>query len=360
MLGKLGGLFKQHSVRPHKLFQIEPSLACNLECVMCPWTELHSDLGQMSWDTFTRIVPYLPLTEGVDFTGGGEPTLNPHLFDMVRAAKEAGCEVGFSTNATLLETVLAEKLVSLNQDWISFSVDAALPKTYERIRQGSRFDTVYKNISTLRNIKSARGSQTPKMMLVFVMMQENFRELPAYVDLAHEWGIEQIIFKNLDVILKDDGNDRRLFNHNGPPPAKVEPFITTAQKRAKKLGVGLRLYALQPQELAICEINPLQNLFFSWTGDVSPCITLAYADNRIFNGERHVVSCQRYGNINSESLEDIWHKPAYQAFRQAYENRVRLERQITINALVGETSEETLERPPAPEGCRTCYYLYGV
>jgi MoaA/NifB/PqqE/SkfB family radical SAM enzyme len=360
MLDKVSNLFRPKARNPYKLFQIEPSLECNLECVMCPWTELHPGTAQMSWDTFTRIAAYLSSTEGVDFTGGGEPSINPHLPDMVRVAKEAGCEVGFSTNGTLLDSSLAEKLVSLGQDWISFSVDAALAETYERIRQGAQFETVMRNIETLRDIKIIHRSKLPKMMLVIVMMQENFRELPIYVELAHKLGVEQIIFKNLDVILKDGDDERRLFNHDGPPLANVEPLIAEAQKRAKKLGVGLRLYALQPQELASCEQNPLQNLFFNWAGYVSPCITLSYADNRVFNGERHFVPCQRYGNINEEPLEKIWEKAAYQEFRRAYETRVRLERRATINALVRGEQGESSEMPPAPEGCSTCYYLYGV
>jgi MoaA/NifB/PqqE/SkfB family radical SAM enzyme len=327
---------------------------------MCPWTELHLGEAQMSWDTFSRIATYLPLAEEVDFTGGGEPTINPHLPNMVQVVKEAGCEVGFSTNGTLLDPDLAERLVTLKQDWISFSVDAALAETYERIRQGGQFETVMQNIENLRDIKSAHRSSTPKMMLVFVMMHENFQELPLYVDLAHKLGVEQIIFKNLDVILKDGDDERRLFSHDGPPLADVEPFIVQAQERAKKLGIGLRLYALQPQELTMCEQNPLQNLFFNWAGYVSPCITLSYADNRVFNGERHFVPCQRYGNINEEPLEKIWEKTAYQEFRRPYETRVRLERQATISALVGGEPGESSEMPPAPEGCRTCYYLYGV
>ncbi len=360
MLKKFGNLFQSKAQKPYKLFQIEPSLECNLECVMCPWTELRPDVAQMTKDTFAHIATYLPLTEGVDFTGGGEPTTHPHLPAMVRVAKEAGCEVGFSTNGTLLDRSLAETLVSLGQDWISFSVDGATAETYERIRQGAQFDTVVSNIEILHEIKVTRRSQTPKMLMVFVMMRENFHELLTYVDLAHELGVEQIIFKNLDVILKDGDDERRLFSHDGPLLANLEPMINEAQKRAKKLGLGLRLYAMQPQALAICEHDPLHNLFFNWAGYVSPCITLSYAEDRVFNGQRHFVPCQRFGNINDESLEQIWQKMAYQEFRRPYEIRVRLERQATIDVLVGGGTDESPEIPPAPEGCRTCYYLYGI
>lgn len=360
MLDKLGNLFQSKAKKPYHLFQIEPSLECNLECVMCPWRELRPEQAQMTPETFERIAAYLHLAREVDFTGGGEPTTNPRLPDMVQRVKEAGCQVGFSTNGTLLDATLAERLVSLGQDWISFSVDGATAETYERIRQGAAFETVVNNIQQVSEIKANRRSSSPTMMMVFVMMQENYHELPRYVELAHEVGVNQIIFKNLDVILKDEDDERRLFGHEGPRMDDLKQIIEEARSLAANLNVGVRLYALQPEELTICEHDPLHNLFFNWAGYVSPCITLSYAEHRVFDGEQHLVPCLRLGNINQEKLEEIWDKPAYRQFRQPFEIRVRRERQATIEVLVGAQAEEPPEMPDAPEVCRTCYYLYGV
>jgi MoaA/NifB/PqqE/SkfB family radical SAM enzyme len=359
IVNKLSALFQPR--RPYKLFQIEPSLECNLVCVMCPWTQMRPGVAQMSWDTFTHIAPYLDLAQGVDFTGGGEPTTHPRLSDMIRIAKEAGCEVGFSTNGTLLDPGLSETLVAYGLNWISFSVDAATAETYERIRQGAQFESMLRNIVALRDIRTARRTKLPRLMLVFVMMHENFHELPMYVDMAHELGVEQIIFKNLDVILKEGDDERRLFGQAGPLVADLQLLIDEAQKRAKKLGIHVRPYALQPRELAICEHDPLHNLFINWAGYVSPCITLSYAEERVFEGKRHFVPCQRFGDINHEPPDQIWDKAAYREFRQPYEVRLRLERQATLDALTGSLENESSpETPPAPAGCRTCYYLYGV
>jgi len=354
MLRKLRDLFQFKSGRPYKLFQLESSLLCNLDCVMCPWADLHRQGAVMSWDTFSRIAENFHLTHSVDLTGGGEPTLNPRLFDMVRVAKEANCEVGFSTNGTLIDSEAARTLLDLGQDWISFSLDGATAATYNNIRRGADFEAVTDNIKILHGLKTAQGSQTPRMM------RENYHELPLYIDLAHNLGIEHVIIKNLDVILKEEDNDRRLFSHAGEVDRGEMSLLAEAQQRAQQVGLGLRLYALQPQELFICEQNPLRSLFFNWAGDVSPCITLSYAAERIFNGQRHLVSCQHFGNINRESLEQIWNKAAYREFRQPYQVRVRQEQQTRLDLLSGRVESEAIELPPAPEGCRTCYYLYGI
>jgi MoaA/NifB/PqqE/SkfB family radical SAM enzyme len=328
---------------------------------MCPWLELHNHEKHLSMETFGQIQPILSLAKEVDLTGGGEPLTNDHLPDMVRAVKEAGCEVGFSTNGTLLTPDLAERFIQYGLDWISISFDAATPETYHQIRQGSSYETVIGNIKALRDIKQQLGSNAPRMMMVFVMMtgsQENYHELPAYIDLAHSLGVEQVIAKNLDVITKDGDFERGLFSHDGAPISRVEQIREQAQKRAAELGVGLRLYDLQPQQQIICEQRPVKNLYINWEGNISPCITLSYAESRIFNAERVHVPCQIYGNIQDESLETIWEKPDYAAFRNMYEKRLQREQEALMQAVLGGDDDYSL--PPAPEGCQTCYYLYGI
>ncbi len=355
-------LVRKPAKRPYKLFQIEPSLECTLECVMCPWAELREPNATMSWETFQRIASHLELAESVDYTGGGEPFKNPRLPEMVRIAKQAGCQVGFSTNGMRLTPEISRQLVEFGQDWISFSVDAATAELYERIRLGARFQQVIDHIAVLRDLKVSRRLATPRMMMVFVMMtgeQQNYHELPDFIRLAHELGVEQVIAKNLDVILKDGDDQRRTFYHNHMPAIDYQQAIGEAQARARVLGVNLRLYAMQPQEVTICEHNPLQGLFFNWKGDVSPCITLSYAENRVFDGERVLAPCRRFGNINQESVEMIWNKPAYQQFRQRFEARLQAEKHLAIRQAFGVVSEND-RLPPAPEECQTCYYLYGI
>jgi MoaA/NifB/PqqE/SkfB family radical SAM enzyme len=259
---------------------------------------------------------------------------------------------------------LAQQLVDAGQDWISFSVDAASADLYERIRRGARFGKVTEQIAALRDLKARQRKTTPRMMMVFVMMrgeQQNYHELPDYLNLAHELGVEQVIAKNLDVIIKDGDDQRRTFFHDRLPDEGYQQALAQAQARAKSLGMHLRLYAMQPQEVTICEHNPLQNLFFNWKGEVSPCITLSYAERRVFNGERLLVPCKRFGNIQQQSVEAIWNKPEYQEFRQRFTARLQAEKRLAIARGFGLPESEVDDRlPPAPQECQTCYYLYGI
>jgi MoaA/NifB/PqqE/SkfB family radical SAM enzyme len=359
MLNRVRRWTNKTGKRPYSLFQIEPTMLCNLECVMCPWTEMRQPGSEMSAATFARIAEFLPLAAGVDFTGTGEGTLHPRLVEMVRTAKAAGCTAGFSTNGVWLDEALALGLIDAGLDWISFSFDAATPEMYERIRQGSSFQIVTENILRLGALKRARRRALPKTMLVFVMMRENYQQLPDYIDLADRLGVRQVIAKNLDVILRHSDDARRVFSHSQPARVNVESVVAEAQVRAQQRGIALRLYAQHPVEQAICEHNPLQNLFFNWQGYVSPCITLAYAEERIFRGKNHRVPCLRFGNINEAPLPALWAMAGYAEFRQPYLARTRRQRHALMSqALGGEAPPSAL--PSAPEPCRTCYYLYGI
>jgi len=350
--------------RPFRLFQVEPTMRCNLRCVMCPWPAQHQTTADLSWDTFQKLMPYLSLAHDLDLTGGGEPLLHPRLTDMVRAGKSAGCTVGFSTNATLLTPEIARELVTCGLDWIAYSLDGATPTTYESIRRGAHFDAVVENIRQMQAARSAQGRghgrSQPLTFLFFVMMRQNLHELPAVVALAHELGIDQVVAKNLDVVLKEGDENQLIFGGEGyQPPAEVEDAIGRARAEARRLDTKLRVYELQRQEAVICEQDPLNTAFVNWEGCVSPCITLAYAQRQWWDGRWYPVERQRWGNVATDPLPDILQRPAARQFLAHYEAR-RYAWFTSAAAASAELPGGRSAFPPAPEACQRCGYLYGI
>ena len=134
--------------------------------------------------------------------------------------------------------------------------------------------------------------------------------------------------------------------------------IAEAQARAKRHGIAMRVYSLQPEELLICDQDPMHTLFVNWEGWLSPCITLAYAKKRIFCGHTIELPIYRFGNVNDQELPDIWDKSAYREFRgvfQARSNKVHIAKQKdNVKPL------KLSDLPPAPEVCQSCHYLYNL
>ena len=78
--------------RTWQMLQVEPALTCNLACVMCPWRQepgRTDGSGLMGQGVWAAVKNWLHETDMVDFTGGGEPLLQPHLVEWIGDA--GGC-----------------------------------------------------------------------------------------------------------------------------------------------------------------------------------------------------------------------------------------------------------------------------
>ena len=107
---------------------MESALACNLKCVMCPWKDFRDQVrhgGIMQPEIWEAIRPHLRDVVSVDFTGGGEPLLQPRLVEWIIDANRAGCETGVLTNALLLTKETSRKLIAAGLDWICISIDGS-------------------------------------------------------------------------------------------------------------------------------------------------------------------------------------------------------------------------------------------
>jgi MoaA/NifB/PqqE/SkfB family radical SAM enzyme len=283
---------------------------------------------------------------------------------MVRLAKSSNCIVGFSTNAALLNPERAQDFLEAGLDWIAYSVDGATPATYEKIRGGASFEKIMGNISRVRRLKEKKKSQKPKTMLFFVMMKENIHELPAMIEMAHSLGIDHVVAKNLDVILKEGDDGRRIFKNieEGEVDSNVSRVVGEAKKKAWGLRVPLKVYELSPTEKPVCEQTPLSTLFVAWDGSISPCINLSYIQDRCFGGRWQRFPIVRFGNVAKEPLEAIWEKSEYRDFRKLLRERANEHAGNVTESLIPNLLEyrESRRWPVAPPGCGVCYYLYGV
>jgi molybdenum cofactor biosynthesis enzyme MoaA len=108
-LNALRGRSAQKEMPPKRrwrLLQVESAIACNLRCIMCPWREIAKNVenrGLMTHDIWESIRLHLADINSVDFTGGGEPLLQPKLAEWIAQANAAGCETGFLSNAAAVK-----------------------------------------------------------------------------------------------------------------------------------------------------------------------------------------------------------------------------------------------------------------
>ena len=336
---------------------------------MCPWREIAKSAensGIMSQEVWEAIRPHLPETQSVDFTGGGEPLMQPRLLEWIRETHEAGCETGILTNGLLLTKTKAIQIIDAGLSWICFSMDGATAEIYEKIRLGSDFETVCQNLA---NIAALRSHKVPKTMINFVLMPMNFHQVEDIVKLAHRLGVDQVNFKQCDVIRGERGKGYGLFAvEKTKDILRLEKALAKALRLAKKLEIKTTSFPFIPEEQPVCDQDPRNSIFILHNGAVGPCINLALGGATTFLGQDVVMPTIHYGRLPDQNLNDLWETNTCRFYRERFESRVKAYDAVIGNGAIGSSFtkfRETLQAakdamPEAAEGCKVCHYLYNI
>lgn len=179
--------------------------SCNLSCPSC-----RNDLiveKDAAADEIRAIgerlrIEALPDARVLYVTGSGDPFGSPFfrgwLQDM-SAADVTGLErIHLHTNAQLWTRRAWERLpehVRARARTCEISVDAASPETYAENRRGGRFDTLLENLELVAELR--RAGPLGWVGLSFVVQENNFREMPAFVALAQRFGFDLVMFNKI-------------------------------------------------------------------------------------------------------------------------------------------------------------------
>jgi short-subunit dehydrogenase/MoaA/NifB/PqqE/SkfB family radical SAM enzyme len=360
---------KPAGYRLWRLWQVETAIACNLNCLMCPWTRQRVQPGReglMTDDVWNTLRPFLSEVVSVDFSGGGEALLHPMLPERIAQAKQAGCEAGLLTNGILMNGERARGLIEAGVDWIGVSVDGATAEVYEQVRRGARFDVLVENI---RRLIDLRVNGVPRVLINFVMMSLNIHQLSEMVRLGKQLGIDQINFKQCDVIRGEYGKGLGIYGQEEDPQIrKYEADLAAARKLAGTMGIKITDFSFYPQEQPVCEQDPRNSIFIRYDGSVAPCINLAFGGPTQFMGREVDMPTVHYGRLPDETIPSLWNSSVCGQYRGRFEERMEAYWRV-INREVYEPSmsgvEKTLKEareamPEALPGCRICHYLYGI
>ncbi|HTY24911.1 MAG TPA: radical SAM protein, partial [Desulfomonilaceae bacterium] len=313
---------KKDEKRRWRLVQVESALECNIRCVMCPWQEFRANAREraiMRSEVWESIRAHLKEIQSVDFTGGGEPLLQPLLAEWVQDAKSAGCETGVLTNGLLLRKETAKRLIDAGLDWICVSIDAADKAEYESIRSRASLDIVCENLA---NLIRMRTNDVPMVMINFVMMSDNIHQFEAIVNLAAQLGVDQVNFKHCDVIRSNQGKGLGLFaSASTKETRRFEKVLEKARSRAKKLRVRTAAGTFTPAEKPVCEQDPTDSVFITYDGTAAPCICLAYGGQTTFLSQDVIMPSIHYGRLPEMGLMEVWESENCVRLRKCFRDR---------------------------------------
>jgi MoaA/NifB/PqqE/SkfB family radical SAM enzyme len=268
---------------PIKL-HVEPTSLCNLRCIMCPQSldEVQmSDTGFMDMDLYRSIIDQARgSVREINLFFRGESFLHKRIFEMVRICEEAGIVAHISTNATMLTEDYIRQLLDSGLSKLTISFDAGQKELYEKMRKGAKFERTLRNTLMLLHEKRLCESSKP-----YVVMQ-----------VIHLFGGD----RNIQPTVPDDFKRR----FEGLPVDEWDTFW--AHGWAGTMGTGKDDYVAAPQGQHYFPCNWLwKSMAIYWDGTVPACC----AD---FTNEQIV------GDLNSDSLMDIWNGPEFLAIRTAH------------------------------------------
>ncbi len=176
---------------------------CNLACKHCYSISADTDFpGELSTaEVYTVMDDLKGFKVPVLILSGGEPLLRPDIFDISRRAKAMGFYVGLSTNGTLIDDGMIDRIAGIGYDYVGISIDG-LQKTHDRFR---RLDGAYDASMKAIRLCHARGI---KVGMRFTMTQDNAHELPELLNLMEAEGIDKFYLSHLNYAGRGNVNRR--------------------------------------------------------------------------------------------------------------------------------------------------------
>lgn len=237
-----------------RLLTIETTSRCNLRCVMCGHGTHPVDAAYEHFPEalIPRLSGVIRLAAHVQLHGLGEPLMNPAFWKLLELTHE-NQHVQINSNGQLLDKRNVDRILTTWLGEISFSLDAATPATYRKIR-GADLGRVIENVRYLIAERRRLGRVRPHVSMNMTLMRENIEETVRFVELAHELGADQVQLGHMNHL--EEGRDWRverqgwvfdyreqmLVNH----PELSNRMIRAAQDRARELGIELFLDWAKP------------------------------------------------------------------------------------------------------------------
>lgn len=238
-----------------EVYQIEVARACNFKCPMCPTQFFPRENNEqfLSLGLLDKIISQGDLDNSyfVELQMGGEPTLHPHLDEIISMLKTTGVKLGMSTNGSNIIRCMQDLL---KLDSITVSVDSLT--NYNDIRVGkvtpTKIDTFISHLKLLLNNTGMKGIAVDLQVIELDGWE-------AQMDLINE------VFEGYE------------FNLRSIPNGYVHYLPNSGKKYFSN---------------ELC-INPWMSVSVQCNGHVTSCC-VAQGDDLI------------YGDLNTQTLREVW------------------------------------------------------
>lgn len=232
----------------YSLVQVEVTTRCNAACVYCG--HVSDDVGtkDMSVERFQAVLrPFAPATAMVHLQGVGEPFLHDHLLDIVEWSKSLGLAVTTTTNLSILELDVIERL-----DCLYVSLDPVTDEGTDN-RVGLSRLTVIDNLERVM-----LQDRRPDVYIAAVLDDASVAHLPELLYLARSISVVGVV---LSPVFDPTTGTTRMSN---------ESRQAAVQSVSRHGFPGVHSAALSPRPDSDCGWLE-DKLYFDVNGSLRPC-----------------------------------------------------------------------------------------
>ena len=299
---------KVHS-RPWDMF-IDPINSCPLKCPLCATgMRLHGRKQMMlSLDKYRRYLDQVaPWLYRVRLFNYGEPLLNPAVFDMIAYAKSKKLIVQINSNLNIWRDEFADRLVTSGLDTLIIAFDGLSQETYSAYRIEGDVAKVKHAVEAVAAAKKRLASNSPELILQFLMQKKNEHEYDGVKAYAERIGA--------------------VFS---PQPLTFD--ITDAAQRTEWLPDDNAKSHYNRELYSRKKLRPETRCGFLWNlpvinvdGGISPCC-------HVFFGSTD------FGSLEQDSFKTIWNNAAFREARRIQRKRRTSDAAIVCNRCINEAA----------------------
>lgn len=174
---------------PLRLLFWETTAACNLACVHCRRLDVSRQMSQedLTTEQAGQMIRSLPeVGRPILVFSGGEPLMRPDVFELAELAGKVDLPTALATNGTVLNDVVARRIVDAGFRRVSMSFDGPDARTHDQFRGiDGAFESSIRGFNELRSLGMS-------MQINTTIARHNYKKLDQMYQLALDLGADAL------------------------------------------------------------------------------------------------------------------------------------------------------------------------
>ena len=299
---------------PKKIY-LELTDHCNLECSTCyrkSWVGEPAEMPDALLEKITGEISASADVKTVVLGGMGEPLEAKGFTRTVNAL--AGKDIWVTSNGTLF----FEKLDAELMKKISLFIVSAdgMHHNMQQIR-GVDMEFWIRNINHFNEIRQQAGLKQPHLDIQFVASKDNIQDIFPLMDLLAGMQVRNLVVSNLLPV--DEAASRQIL-YKRYENQEMRKLFNQIRNYSFKRGLRVMLPEFELKTERRCAFVDQDATYITSNGQVVPCYRLSHDSQEYVFGRPKTIQQYSFGDLNHQSLQQIWGSREYKSFRDRVYN----------------------------------------